>query len=55
MSAYLSPETASPAAPSLSTWAVLRLIDSDARFSSTRAARRVPGIGTDATLNASAR
>ena len=29
--------------------------DNDPRFSSTRAARRVPGIGTDATPNASAR
>ena len=33
----------------------VNVTDNDPRFSSTRAARRVPGIGTDATPSASAR
>jgi hypothetical protein len=49
------PVTDEPAASSASSCSGVSVTDSEPRFSSTRAARRVPGIGTEATPSASAR
>ena len=55
MSVKRWPDTDAAAASSVSSCAGVRFTVSEPRFSSTRSARRVPGIGTDATPSASAR
>src|SRR6202167_3967625 len=49
------PTTAAPAVARAVSWAGVRVTDNEPRFSSTRDARRVPGIGTEATPRAFAR